>query len=262
MGAGLKIVKLGGSVIAPKESPLDIDAPTLLRLAEEIGKYLKSGDTGPVAVVHGGGSFGHPLVKECLETYGGMDTGCYSRVAHHMLQLNNYVMEALLSSGVPAVSIPPRAVCFRDSEGTACDLTPLIKLLNSGPTPVTFGDVILNEGTGKYEVISGDLLTWLILLQAGGGEIIFVTDVEGIYSKDPKRFSDAELIKEAEARRIVEEASFSGEGVSVTGAMLEKLKIGLDLGVEGVKVSVISGKVPNNLFNALKGNVGGTVVWF
>lgn len=258
---GTKVIKLGGSVIAPKRTPLSTDTPTIVRLSEELSKYRKDRREN-IALVHGGGSFGHPLVKECLTKYGAITKECYSRVAHYMMTLNTIVMEALLAAEVPAVSIPARAICLgKEETGHKCFLKTIKELAETGLVPVTFGDVILSSG-GTYEVISGDVLAWLITLETKADTLIFVTDVDGIFSKDPRKHPDAELITEAEARDVIKRAEFGVSRVSVTGAMLEKILIGIQLGAKGVKVAVINGKVPGNLYNALHGNVRGTVIWF
>ncbi len=258
---GTKVIKLGGSVIAPKQNPLSADTPTIVRLSEELSRYRKE-CRGIITLVHGGGSFGHPLVRECLKKYGAITRECYSRVAHYMLNLNNVVMEALLAAEVPAVSIPARAICLgNEGKGHECFLKTIKELAESGLVPVTFGDVILSGGD-TYEVISGDVLAWIIALETKADMLIFVTDVDGIFSKDPRKHPDAELIREAKARDIIQRAEFGDSGVSVTGAMLEKILIGIQLGAKDVKVAVINGRKPGNLYNALHGNVRGTVIWF
>ncbi len=255
----VKAVKVGGSVIAPKNRPLNADIPAILRLAEELSNYLR--DSGnQLVLVHGGGSFGHYLVKECLTRDGELRRECFSRVAHYMMMLNSFVMEALLSSEVPAASLPPRSICFFRGKLPECFVDAVKELVSKGVTPVLFGDVIPSS-TG-FEVISGDMLVWELVKELGIKEVVFATDVNGIYTDDPKKNPKAKLLKEVRADEVLREAIEGEVTSSVTGGALEKVKVAVELGIKGVKASVINGLVPGNLYNALRGKVEGTVIWF
>lgn len=255
----VKAVKVGGSVIAPKDRPLSADIPTILRLAKEISNYLRdSGDQ--VVLVHGGGAFGHYLVKECLTFEGELRRECFSRVAHYMMMLNSFVMEALLSAEVPAASLPPRSMCFSRGKLPRCFMDAVKDLVGKGVTPVLFGDVI-SSLTG-FEVISGDTLVWELVRELGIKEVVFATDVNGIYTDDPKKNPNAKLLKEVRADEVLREAIEGEVTSSVTGGALEKVKVAIELGIKGVRASVINGLIPGNLYNALTGKVEGTVIWF
>ncbi|MCD6323504.1 MAG: hypothetical protein J7L55_00090, partial [Desulfurococcales archaeon] len=96
MTTKLKVVKIGGSVIAPKKESLSADVPTILRLAEELSRFMRENPSVMVALVHGGGSFGHFLVKECEKEDGFLGKECFSRVAFFMDELGRIVTEAML----------------------------------------------------------------------------------------------------------------------------------------------------------------------
>ncbi|MGD8543676.1 MAG: hypothetical protein PVG48_00980, partial [Candidatus Bathyarchaeota archaeon] len=54
------VLKLGGSVITNKEKPLTPNLSAIKRLANEISKA----NVSRLVLVHGGGSFGHPIAKQ------------------------------------------------------------------------------------------------------------------------------------------------------------------------------------------------------
>ena len=255
----MKVVKFGGSVIAPKDKPLSADIPAIIRLAEELRNYL-SNYSDALILVHGGGSFGHHLVKECLSREGGLRQECYSRVAHYMMMLNSFVMESLLSSEVSAVSVSPRGICYFRNELPECWMSAVKELVCKGLTPVLFGDVV--PSLRGFKVISGDMLVWELVKELSIKEVVFATDVNGIYTSDPKKDPSAKLLKEVRADEVLEKVVEGEVTASVTGGALEKVKVAVELGIKGVKASVINGLIPGNLYNALTGKVEGTLIWF
>lgn len=263
------IIKLGGSVITDKSKPFSIRRDVLTSIAADLSTYLRNAGRGNahIALVHGGGSFGHPLVKECLEREGMISRDCFTRVAHYMTVLNTEVVRTLVLGGVPAVSTPTRAVCAALKDDLAdCDLSVIKELVHAGVTPVMFGDVAPVKD-GGFKVISGDVLVWLLAKELGANTVVFLTDVDGIFTADPRLDPDAKLIPEVQARELVRGlatlSTNAGRKADVTGAMKFKIEAGLRLGVKGVKAIIINGLKPHNLINALQGRkVRGTVVWF
>jgi len=263
------IIKLGGSIITDKSKPFSIRRGVLASIAADLSTYLRetSSDSTHIALVHGGGSFGHPLVRECLEREGLISRECFTRVAHYMTVLNTKIVRTLILSGVPAVSTPTRAVCAALKDDLAdCDLSMIKELVHAGVIPVMFGDVAPAK-SGGFKVISGDVLVWLLAKELGANTVIFLTDVDGIFTADPRLNPDARLIPEAQARELIQGlatlSTDTGRKADVTGAMRFKIEAGLRLGVKGVKALIINGLRPHNLINALQGRkVRGTVVWF
>jgi len=133
-------------------------------------------------------------------------------------------------------------------------------LLNKGVIPVLFGDVVPSN-TG-FTVISGDSLAWMITKKFKANTLIFVTDVDGLYDRDPRENKDAVLIHEARASEVISKVSGSRNSLSVTGDMLNKLMEGLNMRVRGVKVIITNGKKPGNLYMSLQGKVKGSIIWF
>jgi len=262
------IVKLGGSVITDKSKPFSIRRKILSNIAADISTYLReASNDARIALIHGGGSFGHPLVRECLENEGMISKECFTRVAHYMTVLNTEIVRTLILNNVPAVSTPTRTICVALRNNMAdCDLRKIKELVHAGVIPVMFGDVAPMKG-GGFKVISGDVLAWLLAKKLRADTVVFLTDVDGIFTSDPNLNNNAELIPEAQAQDLVHGlaalSADTGGKADVTGAMKFKIEAGLRLGVKGVKAIIINGLKPHNLINALQGRkVRGTVVWF
>ena len=256
----LKVVKLGGAVITFKESYRSLREDILMRLLKELALYYSETKV-PITLVHGGGSFGHPVVNECLRRGGYIDPSCYAATADSMDQLNSSVRRIAIELGLPVVSIAPRSVCTISSSSASCSLDIFRKLISRGLIPVTYGDVVYSDR--GFEVLSGDTLAWLLARELGASELIFVTDVEGIYDSDPKLNPSAKLIREAAVHEVLGYLAGSSFHADVTGGMRRKLLEGLGLGVRGVKVKVIGGFIEGNLYKALASDsFRGSIVWY
>lgn len=256
----LKVVKLGGAVITLKESYRSLREDVLLRLLKELALYYS--ETGAqIVLVHGGGSFGHPVVSECLKRSGYIDPNCYAATADSMDQLSSFVRRIAIELGLPVVSVAPRSICTISSSSANCNLDIFRKLVSRGLIPVTYGDVVYSDR--GFEVLSGDTLAWLLTRELGADELIFVTDVEGIYDSDPKLNPSAKLIREATVHEVLGYLAGSSFHADVTGGMRRKLLEGLRLGVRGVKVKVIGGFIEGNLYKALASDsFRGSVIWY
>ena len=107
------MLKLGGSVVTVKDKPMKADTVNIERLAGEVSKAgLKQ-----LVIVHGGGSFGHPVAKR----YGimGGDTSInrpfgVSETHRAMVALNSLIVDSLLALKVPALSITPSSFLTTD----------------------------------------------------------------------------------------------------------------------------------------------------
>ncbi len=102
------ILKLGGSVVTDKSVPFSVREDEVRRLAREVSE---SGVE--VVIVHGGGSFGHPVASEYGLQKGLNEEGQIIGVAKTrmaMEDLNRRIVEIFVDVGLPAVSVQSSAV--------------------------------------------------------------------------------------------------------------------------------------------------------
>ncbi|MEM3132346.1 MAG: hypothetical protein QXV72_06955, partial [Sulfolobales archaeon] len=124
-----------------------------------------------------------------------------------------------------------------------------------------YGDVV--PSNWGFEVISGDTLAWYIARELKIGEILFVTDVDGLYDNDPKINPSARKIAKASIDEVLSFLSKSSSEVDVTGGMARKLYEGRALGLRNVTVKIVGGFIENNLYSALTSdNFVGSVVCY
>ncbi|MCX8184380.1 MAG: isopentenyl phosphate kinase [Sulfolobales archaeon] len=258
----IKIVKLGGSVITIKDVRRSLRTEVIQRLIEELSLFYREyGDSYGLVVIHGGGSFGHPVVRDCISKYGKIDRNCYVDTADSMDTLNYILRRYCVVRGLPVVSLPPRSFCLLRSGRPYCFTKILSRILSRELILLTYGDVVYSDR--GFEVLSGDTLAWYIASKLGASEILFVTDVDGLYDSDPKVNPSARKIAQARIDEVLGFLSQSSLDVDVTGGMRKKLYEGITLGVRGIRVKVLSGFIEGNLYSALtSNNFTGSTIWY
>jgi len=255
------VVKLGGSAITDKKSPVPkLRAGTLRRLAAEIAEFLKSSRQAgrKVIIVHGAGSFGHPLAKKyrlsegAVEGIADVQKKGFALTQASVRLLNVRVMAALQDAGVNAVSVPPGTIlkCKGGKIGKF-DAKKFSDYLGAGFVPVTFGDAILDEKK-RFCICSGDLLAEELARKFKPEKVVFVADVDGIFDRDP-RDSDAKLLKEIKCGEMPSGAGGAHGCIDVTGGMKGKLESVRRIAAHGVPVFVLNGRKPGRLLKALLG---------
>ena len=246
-------VKLGGSAIAPKDRAYIAREDVIARLAQELARSREQ-----CLVVHGGGSFGHAAATEHGMTSGALDglkaREAFSQIHRAMERLNAAVMDGLLKAGIPAVAVPPAVVCtLEDGRIVAFDEEPVRFLVDGGMTPVLFGDVVQDRARG-FAIVSGDQLLAYLAPRLGIGRAVLCSDVDGVYTVDPRTDPDALRIDVLTPETLASVEAGGSAASDVTGGMRGKLDELLPLARVGVESLVIDANAPGALERALGGS--------
>ena len=255
----LVVLKLGGSAITFKDRPLEADETTIKRLAGEIA----ASGVCKLIIVHGGGSFGHPLahrygIHEGLK--GNWQLRGLAETHLAMEELNRLVVGALVAEGLPAVPLPPIS-CFTTRRGriSKAFLEPLRALLALGAVPVLYGDVVLDEAQG-FAILSGDQITAYLALTLGASRVVLALCVDGVFTKDPLKHPDARLVERLRPEDLSALEAGGSAALDVTGGMGEKLREMAPVASAGVPVLLVNARVPGNVLKVLRGEkVRGTL---
>ena len=238
----LTIVKLGGSVITDKRRRFALRPGTVRRLARE----LAAAD-GEMVLVHGGGSFGHPLARlyGIAEGYSNERQLMGFSLTHRAMErLNARLIEALQGAGVPAAAIQPSACALvRNGRIERMELRPLRALLELGILPVLYGDVVPDLRKGM-SVLSGDQIAVYLARELGASRVIMGTDVDGVYRVDPKT-------KRKELVRMITPATWREFSGCIGAALGENVTLGMAGKVEEL-ISLIESGVDAEIINAAK----------
>ncbi len=246
------VLKLGGSLITLKHKKFSFRRKVMERLAAEIGDYK-----GKLIIIHGGGSFGHPLAYEYglnngYEDERQIDGVVLTRLA--MERLNDKVVSALLDSGIKAVSLQTSALAFcRGGEIERLTLEPVKRFLDIGITPVLYGDVVLDSAKG-FCILSGDRIAVHLSRTLMADRAIMAIDKDGIFDRDPNITKGTKLLAEVNQHNYQEVLrSLGSVHGDVTGGITGKLRELWLLAEDGIESIIVNGLVPGRLQKALLG---------
>jgi isopentenyl phosphate kinase len=256
------ILKIGGSAITDKNAELAAKTEIINRLAEEI----KKANLDNLLIVHGGGSFGHPMAKKYAIKEGlkqeGQKTG-FAETHHVMTVLNGLVMDALIWHNVLALSVTPSScIIAKNGRIWLFEKTILRTLLKMGITPVLYGDTILDDQLG-FTVISGDQIVSHLANEFGASRIVMGVDVDGLFDSDPKDTKNPKLYTQLNLEELESIKNNIGISMSsdVTGGMIGKVNELTSAIEKGIPVSIVNAKKRNRVYKALIGaNVEGTIL--
>lgn len=254
------LVKLGGSVLTDKTTYGKFNEMNATRLISELSIWREYYDG--LVLIHGAGSFGHYLAKE-----GGIAGGIerqeqltyVSKIQSDCRRLNLKITDILEKLGERSVSLPPSALAVKErpkiqthSEFTI-DTKVFRDYMDMGIVPVSFGDVVRDREKG-FSILSGDDLMIKMASELHARTAIFVSNVDGVMDTYPS----GNLITELGPDDIKNITSEKTNNIDVTGSIVRKARIGVDIDALGTQCYLINGNVDNRLKDAISGKPYGT----
>lgn len=251
----LVIIKLGGSVITDKSRSRGVFRKQIVeRLAREIlnAKKVRNFE---LIIVHGAGSYGHPLAKKynLHKGYlGSKSSEGFALTKKAMFELSLLIWDSLSKVGLNSCVVEPSAVIVASGGSIENFNTEFIEnLISKKIIPVLFGDTVFDEQTG-FSIISGDLMVSYLAKKFRADKVIFVSDVDGVFDKNPKVYKDAKLIVEVNEKnykKIITNMAIYNEN-DISGEMKGKiLSIRDELG--DTSVEIINGFKSKRLVDSL-----------
>ena len=272
------ILKLGGSILTKKDlKETEVNYDNLNRIANEIKSALDNNSDNnrlseSLVIIHGAGSFGHPIAKKynigeyfSEEEYPKKRIG-FSKTQNCVKKLNTIICEVFINHEIPCVSLQASSfITTKNKRIKTFNLDLIERYLNEGFIPVIYGDVVLDDEL-TIAVLSGDQILQYIAKNLMNNdlnlkkEVILGTDVEGVFNKNPKKYSDAKHIPKLTSLDEIEKFD-STTNIDVTGGMIGKIKELIELADIGIESKIIDANEPNAIFNALKGKkIKGTII--
>jgi glutamate 5-kinase len=121
---------------------------------------------------------------------------------------------------------------------------------------------IINENdsvsTNEIEIGDNDTLGAIVATAVSADLLIILSDIEGLYTADPKSDSNAELLHTVEEITPQIEKMVGGAGSKLgTGGMITKLKAAKIVTEKGIDMVIANGEKPMALYDIVAGkNVG------
>lgn len=133
-----------------------------------------------------------------------------------------------------------------------------MRLIDYGIIPV----VNENDTISTEEAAFGDndTLSAVVATLCKAKLLVILTDIDGVYDKNPKQFSDAKLIPFAEsADEIMDVAGGAGTSYG-TGGMVTKLMAAKIAAKSNIHTIIMNGSSPERLYDIETGDIRGTVL--
>jgi len=246
------LLKLGGSLLTDKNKPFSLREDILENCLNQIIESNKS-----IVLIHGGGSFGHPIAKKYQISQGLNDSikdqiiGL-SKTHEVMNKFNSIIINKILDKGRSAISVQPSSIFVQDfNEIIFKSIDPIEKMLELGIIPVLYGDILLSWDS-SFTILSGDQIILKLcekIQKFKISKVIFGIEEDGIYIEDnghkrlalKLKYNDLPNLKLAEL----------DQKIDVTGGIKGKLEIIKEIIKFNVPVQIVNGIKNQNILKAL-----------
>ncbi len=263
----ITIIKIGGSVITNKEIPFSTKPEVIKSLCRQIIEFKnncrQNSMKNHIIIVHGGGSFGHPLAKK-YAIQSGWDEKiadqAYGLTKTHqsMERLNSSILNHILNNNVAALTLHTSSCFLKRGGNTQFDAeVQLLSLLRKDIIPILYGDILFHEerDTKAFSILSGDeiiqeICSYLMSIKAPYRikQIIFCINENGILN------GEGEVIPQVNMRQFKGlEYLHNDKSIDVTGGLESKLEHVKNIVNFGIPVRIINGSKENTLYENLMG---------
>ena len=255
------ILKLGGSLLTDKSTPYKLREKVLKAVAVEIKECIELELIKSLVIVHGVGSFGHPPVLKYNLHKGFRNKDqliSMSKTQQIVNEFRKTIATTFLEEGIPINLMHASSMVVGDKMViTDYTFNSLKGFLSLGMVPLIGGDMMYDTSMG-FSVCSGDQIAVVLSRVLHAKQLLFATDVPGVFSKDPKSGEHAHLLREININEIEQLLSAPNETTKTdaSGKMRGKL-LSLasikDQIQEGLEVVILSMNKKGVLKNYLKG---------
>jgi glutamate 5-kinase len=125
---------------------------------------------------------------------------------------------------------------------------------------VSTEELAFEEGAARPVFGDNDMLSALVAAKLSADLLLLLTDVDGVYDRDPRQDPLASPIRTWDGQRPAEVAAHAGASSLGRGGMRSKIDAACVAASAGCQVVVASGLDPENISRVLAGEVVGT--WF
>jgi len=256
----LIVIKLGGAAITDKSRFSVIDRKTIASAARVLAKHKD------YILVHGAGSFGHiPVNKYKLRgpIRSQRQLIGYAKTKASLLKLESETVSILAENRIPVAPVAASSCLIADrGRIVSQNLDIIASMLELDLVPYIGGDLVQDRSLGAC-VVSGDQIAANMAIAFRAHSLIFGTDIDGLFTADPKLDRRAKLIQNLDIATLREWVEKAGPAnvPDVSGGMRGKLAEMLPVVRAGIKVTIINLNHPQRLQRAIAGKpVRGTTI--
>jgi isopentenyl phosphate kinase len=255
----LTVIKLGGSLLTDKNTPYTSRDSIISSIAKELKECLDLGLIEDLIIIHGVGSFGHiPVLEHKLHL--GLQNEeqiiALSRAQYGMNKFRLKLTQIFTENELPVNLMHSSSFCVNKNINISDSFLNAVKgFMSIGMIPLIGGDMLYDTKMG-FSVGSGDQLLVLVANQFSADRVVFISDVDGVYTDDPKHNPESTLIRTISLENLsnIIEKTRDNPLKDVSGAMKGKLQAIMSLKdkiTNGTKVMLMSMKQMGNLKSIL-----------
>lgn len=246
------ILKLGGSLLTDKNIPFSLRENILEKSINQIIESKKL-----IILIHGGGSFGHPIAKEYHISQGLNNTVKdqiigLSKTHEAMNKFNSIIIDNLIEKGYSAISVQPSSIFIQDfGEIILKSIDPIEKMLELGVMPVLYGDILFSWDS-SFTILSGDQIMLKLcekIQKFKISKIIFAIEEDGIFIRDNGNKKLALTLKSNDLNFI--KLANLDQKIDVTGGIKGKIEKIKEILKFDIPVQIINGLKNENILKAL-----------
>jgi len=257
----LIVLKLGGSLLTDKSKAYKLREEVLKAVAVEIKECIDLGLIKSLVIVHGVGSFGHPPVLKYNLHKGFRNKDqliSMSKTQQIVNEFRKTIATTFLEEGIP-INLMHASSMVVGNKMVISDYTfnSLKGFLSLGMVPLIGGDMMYDTSMG-FSVCGGDQLAVLLSRVVHAKQLIFATDVLGVFDKDPKLETHAQILREININEIEQlfskpnETAKTDASGKMRGKLLSLVSIKHQI-QEGLEVAILSMAEKGTLTKYLKG---------
>lgn len=220
------VIKIGGHIIFNDE--LDV---ILLREYSEI--FRRTYDGGRWVIVVGGGKPARRYIESARML--GLNEGICDEIGIKITRINALIFSSLLGD----LAYPIVAENLEQ-----------VRAYSTGGKIIVMGGLQPGQSTMAVSALAAEAIS--------AEKLIIATDVDGIYTGDPKKDPDAKLIKEISVGELIKKhEEYSHEAGEYKLADIVGLKV---ISRSRIPTIYLNGKKPRNLEKAIRGQHVGTLI--
>ena len=250
------IIKLGGSLLTDKKEPFSLREQVCKNIVGQIVSAQKK-----LILVHGGGSFGHPLAEKYKINQGRNDQikdqliGL-TKTHEAMTQLNSFIVNEFLKHDYPTISLQPSSIFINKSGELSFVNSGVIEsLLDLNIMPVLYGDILIDTNN-NFKILSGDEIILKLckrLSDLNIKKVIFAMDKDGLFVRKSHRDKTYELADNLSLEELdnICLADLNDNKIDVTGGINKKLENIKKVCQLGIPVQLINGLKENFILKSL-----------
>jgi len=250
------LLKLGGGLLTDKNKPYSIREDIISSAVKQIIDANEK-----IILLHGGGSFGHPLAKE-YSISDGFDESIPDQILgvakthHSMIKFNSYVIEQFLERNYPVLSIQTSSIFIEKSNKISLETLDVLETaLDLKIMPVLYGDIMLDK-SGSFTILSGDEIILKLcesLKSYSVSKVVFAMESDGLFKIDESKGKKPALLTDCYSNELDDLILADlGQKIDVTGGINSKLTHIKEICKNNIPVQLVNGLIEGNIFKSLK----------